>query len=128
MHMKKVFLFTAAFAAIVLLGAGCAAPAITNNQQPNSNLPATPTSAKADVSINNFSFSPVSVAINKGMTVVWTNNDSIGHTIAADSGNGPGSGVVNPGETYAFTFNTPGIFSYHCSIHPSMKATVVVNQ
>ena len=61
------------------------------------------------------------------MTVVWTNNDSVGHTITADQGAGPASGVINHGETYAFTFNTPGTFSYHCSIHPSMKGTVIVN-
>lgn len=127
--MKKVFSFTAALAALALLGVGCAAypAAPTNNQPPAVNTQATQTSAKAAVAIQNFSFSPVSVVVNKGMTVVWTNNDSVGHTITVDSGNGPGSGVINPGETYAYTFNAPGTFGYHCNIHPSMKATVVVN-
>jgi plastocyanin len=126
--MKKISLIIAAFATAVLMGAGCTpsyAPA-TNNPVPVSNIPGH-TSAKADVTIQNFSFSPDTITVNKGMTVVWTNNDSAGHTITADGGNGPASGVINPGETYAFTFDAAGTFGYHCSIHPSMKGTVVVN-
>ena len=37
-----------------------------------------------------------------------------------------GSGVLNPGNTYAFTFNTPGTYSYHCAIHPQMRGTIIV--
>jgi plastocyanin len=30
------------------------------------------------------------------------------------------------GATFGFTFTKAGTFAYHCSIHPSMTATVVV--
>jgi plastocyanin len=56
--------------------------------------------------------------------VTWTNNDSIGHTVTADDGsfNSP----VDPGKTFSFTFTKAGTYTYHCSIHPTMKATIVV--
>jgi plastocyanin len=29
-------------------------------------------------------------------------------------------------QTYSFAYDKTGTFSYHCSIHPSMKGTVIV--
>jgi len=127
--MKKSFLLIVSGMAIALLGAGCSpqsAPPAINAANGNAG-PAVHTSAKSDVSISNFSFDPGTITVNKGMAVVWTNNDSVGHTVTADQGTGPASSLLNPGETYAYTFNEPGTFSYHCSIHPSMKGTVTVN-
>ncbi len=76
-----------------------------------------------DVSIVNFAFSPNTLTINKGDTVVWTNNDSMQHRII---GGGLNSPILNKGTTYSFTFNTAGTFDYICSIHPSMKAKIIV--
>jgi plastocyanin len=28
--------------------------------------------------------------------------------------------------SYQFTFTQAGIYSYHCTIHPSMKGTIIV--
>ena len=127
--MKKLFTLIVSGMAIALLGAGCSpqsAPSAINAANGNTG-PSVQTSAKSDVSISNFSFNPGSITINKGMTVVWTNNDSVGHTVTADQGAGPASNLLNPGETYAYTFNDPGTFNYHCTVHPSMKGTVTVN-
>lgn len=78
--------------------------------------------------IQNFAFSPATLAIKTGTTVTWTNRDSVTHTIAPDAGApaGFGSGSLAPGASYQFTFTSPGTYAYHCSIHPSMKGTVVV--
>lgn len=80
-----------------------------------------------NVAIQNFAFSPTSITIKKGDTVVWTNKDSVTHNVIGSSG-GPSSSSIGAGETYSFTFNNVGTFSYHCSIHPSMVGTVVVTQ
>jgi len=79
-----------------------------------------------DVSIPGFSFSPASLTIIVGQTVRWTNNHTVPHTATSDSG-GFGSGTLNPGQKFSFTFNIAGGFPYHCTIHPSMKATITVN-
>jgi plastocyanin len=60
-----------------------------------------------------------------GTTVTWTNNDSVTHTVTADAG-AFDSGALSPGHTYSFTFRTSGTYSYHCSIHRSMTATIIV--
>lgn len=78
------------------------------------------------VTIANFAFSPATLTIQKGETVTWTNQDSAPHTITSDSGSELASGTLNKGSSYAHTFNEAGTYSYHCSIHPMMKGTIVV--
>ena len=59
-------------------------------------------------------------------TVSWTNDDSIQHTITSDEEGLFASGPISPGETFDNTFDTPGEFGYHCSIHPWMTGRVMV--
>lgn len=78
-----------------------------------------------EVAIENFSFNPASVEILTGDTVRWKNADSVTHTVR-----GPNfeSGELKKGDTYDFLFTDAGTYNYNCSIHPSMKGTVVVNE
>jgi plastocyanin len=80
------------------------------------------------VSIADMAFTPAAIKVKVGTTVTWTNNDSIAHTVTADSGSGPDSGNLDPGKSYSFTYKTAGTFSYHCNIHPDMTGTVQVTQ
>jgi plastocyanin len=80
----------------------------------------------AAVSIQGFAFQTASLTISVGETVTWTNHDSVSHTVTADDGSFT-SDPIAPGASYQHTFTTAGSFAYHCSIHPSMKATVVVH-
>src|SRR5579883_1778903 len=89
---------------------------------------ATPTTASSSsgnsISIANFAFSPSSLTVKAGTKVTWTNNDSVTHTVT--EGNGAfNSGDLAPGSSFSFTFSKAGTYSYHCSIHPSMTATIV---
>jgi plastocyanin len=87
--------------------------------------PATPQAQQASVNIKDFEFVPSKVTIKVGGTVSWTNGGSSVHTITADDGRFD-SGDVQKGKTFSRTFESTGTFSYHCSIHPTMKAQVVV--
>jgi plastocyanin len=60
-----------------------------------------------------------------GTTVTWTNSDAVAHTSTSDT-TGWNSGTVAPGGQFSFTFQTPGRYAYHCTIHPGMIGTVVV--
>lgn len=93
----------------------------------------TPSSASASqeqvngVTISSFTFSPATLTVKVGTTVTWTNNDDVPHSIVADpSGADFKSGNFGKGESFSFTFNKVGEFAYHCGVHPSMKAKVVV--
>src|SRR3989338_2918231 len=76
--------------------------------------------------ISNFAFSPSEIRIKAGDTVVWTNKDSARHTITSDSGSELSSALLSDGESYSHTFSTLGTFNYHCSLHPYMKAKIIV--
>ena len=58
-------------------------------------------------------------------TVTWTNKDNLPHTVTADDGSFS-SGNLNPTNQFSWTFSKPGTYSYHCSYHPWMKATIIV--
>jgi LPXTG-motif cell wall-anchored protein len=77
------------------------------------------------VSIADFSFSPSTITINVGDTVVWTNNGPSAHTTTSNSGAWD-SGVLADGASFSHTFNSAASFPYHCDIHPTMTGTVVV--
>ena len=78
------------------------------------------------VNIENFAFSPGTLTIKVGQTVTWTNKDSTSHTVTSDSGNELISSTLSNSQTYTHTFNSVGTFNYHCSIHTSMKASIIV--
>ena len=83
------------------------------------------TSTDPNVSIKNFAFTVTTLKIGAGVTVKWTNNDGTSHTVTADDGSF-NSGNIAPGGSFTKKFNTKGTFAYHCSIHPMMTASVVV--
>ena len=89
-------------------------------------------STSASVTIQNFAFSPASITVTKGTTVTWTNEDSAPHQVLNDASGSLAQGALfssstlAKGASYSFRFDTPGTYPYHCSIHPSMTATVTV--
>ncbi len=77
------------------------------------------------VEIADFAFSPPTLTIDAGESVTWTNADQVVHT--ATSGSGAfDSGDLDPGESFTFTFTTPGTYDYLCTPHPSMTGSIVV--
>jgi plastocyanin len=100
----------------------------TGNPFATSSNTATPNPSAITVSIKNFAFDPAMVSVKAGTTVTWINNDSVSHTVTSDSGNFLNSATLAPGESFSFTFATPGTESYHCAIHPMMKGTVTVEK
>jgi plastocyanin len=84
-------------------------------------------SAAAQVSIRNFAYHPSPLTIKAGGTVMWTNDDSMTHTVTADDGSfDSGFTQLRPGGTFSHMFTAPGTYQYHCSIHTFMHGTVIV--
>jgi plastocyanin len=88
-------------------------------------LPAQSLAATVSIKIGATAFTPKSVTINQGDTVKWTNTDNANHQIVANKG-AFASGILRPGATYTFTFNTSGGFAYHDALHPSTSGAVYV--
>ena len=79
---------------------------------------------EAAVEIADFAFGPAEITIAVGGTVTWTNTDDQAHT-ATSSGNFD-TGSIAAGAAASVTFDEPGTFTYICSFHPFMTATVTV--
>ena len=71
-------------------------------------------------------FSPASLTIRVGTQVTWTNRSDVVHTVTSDTQAFPGSGAFTEHQTFSTVFWKPGTYAYHCSIHPTMQATIIV--
>jgi amicyanin len=81
--------------------------------------------ADAEVTIDNFTFSPQMLTIKAGTKVTWTNRDDIPHTVASTT-KAFKSPALDTDDSYSFTFTTAGSYEYFCSLHPHMTGTIVV--
>ncbi len=81
--------------------------------------------ASHNVTVENFAFNPATITVQAGDSVTWTNQDAVPHTVTADGGSFD-EPLDASGGVATITFATPGTFTYHCTIHPSMHGTVVV--
>ena len=82
-------------------------------------------------------FSPNPIQTKVGDTIIWTNNDSVPHTVTSGTGpNDPNMGKdfdvgistpISPGSTFSHKFTTAGEFPYFCQIHPTMIGNVIVS-
>jgi plastocyanin len=80
-----------------------------------------------EVIIQNFAFNPGTISVTTGTTVTWTNKDAVTHTVTSNTAGLFDSGNIAPNGTYTHTFSTAGSYPYHCTIHPYMTGTVIVN-
>jgi plastocyanin len=123
---------TSAFVLAAALGiAACSssnpAPAPT---PPTPTPPPTPTTTTVSMVSGAFrltttAFSPNPVTVPVGSTVMFVNNDTATHDARADNGNFS-TPFISPGASANVTMSTAGSFVYHCSIHPGMVGTIVV--
>ena len=86
---------------------------------------AAPAGKVVEVKVDNFSFSPQTITVAPGTTVIWTNRDDIPHTVVSDDKVFK-SKVLDTDEKFSFTFDKAGNFPYFCSIHPKMTGKVIV--
>ena len=88
-------------------------------------------------------YDPPVMSITTGDTIIWYNDDKEGHTVTSGEGSGRygwmsdnfgksndyfDSGRFMPGESWSFTFDDSGTFSYYCTIHPWMEGVIVVEK
>lgn len=76
------------------------------------------------VTIENLKFQPATLSVKQGDTVVWKNADLFPHTATAPGGFD--SKEIAANGTWKFTAKKKGTFQYICTLHPTMKGTLVV--
>jgi plastocyanin len=123
--MKRVLILIALgvlFISGLLAAVSCGSSSQTTSTAPGTSI--TP-GATADITIENFAFSPDTITVAVGSTVTWTNKDSTTHTVTSLTGVFD-SGEMSHGSNFSHTFNQKGTFEYRCGIHTSMRGTVTV--
>ncbi|MFL5761257.1 MAG: PQQ-dependent dehydrogenase, methanol/ethanol family [Thermomicrobiales bacterium] len=83
------------------------------------------------VDIIDFGFSPGVIVVPPGTTVTWTNTGKQPHsatsTVSETNAVQFDSGILQPGESYSFTFDKAGTYDYFCVPHPFMRGKVIVD-
>jgi amicyanin len=104
--------------------------AMDNNNEQTQSQSQTETVAQDTVEIKDYAFGPANISVKAGTKVTWTNQDAVQHDVVSDEGvtNGPQSELLAKGDTYSFTFDKAGTYTYHCGPHPYMKGTVTVTE
>ena len=81
--------------------------------------------AEVKVGIDNFAFTPATVTIKPGDTIVFENHDDIPHLVV-DSAGKFRSKALDTNDKFSMTFDKPGEVAYFCGLHPQMKGKIVV--
>jgi plastocyanin len=81
--------------------------------------------ARYTVIIENFQFSPASLAVKRGDEVEWINKDIVEHTATAADG-AFDSKALKSGRSWRWKAASAGRHAYVCALHPSMTATLEV--
>lgn len=119
--------------ALTLTLAACAETP-TSPAAPPEGPPADPPTANAYIlpgaaDLGATAFGDEPVVIHRGERLQWRNADRLDHNIAADTASLPEfttTGLLEPGGARSFVMSTVGTTTIHCTIHPQMVGTLVV--
>jgi plastocyanin len=79
------------------------------------------------IALSNTQFVPSVAVINVGETVTWTNYDQVQHTVtSATNGYNVTSPLLPTDGKFSVTFDKAGVFTYYCTVHPSMIGRIYV--
>jgi plastocyanin len=116
-------------ATLVLLavgpGTGIALAGVHGSTPVTSRGRATPVAASPRIVIQQFRFSQPVLTVPPGTTVTWINQDEDAHTVTAEDGRFASPGL-DQGEQFSYRFSAPGVYVYHCALHPHMTARIIV--
>ena len=77
------------------------------------------------VHIRDDAFVPASLTVAAGDKVTFVNDDDDAHTATADDASWDSEGL-NQGQKWTHGFAKTGRVAFHCTVHPMMHGTIVV--
>jgi plastocyanin len=97
-----------------------------------SSAPVTAGAETIDIAIADNSFTPPTITVPVGTTLVWTHGGQRQHTVTAENGDF-NSGTLEQNATFQHTFDQPGVYPYFCEIHggaggAGMSAVITVGE
>lgn len=144
---RSLALAGAAFLTATLAACSASPPMASMDEMTSSSAAASAMTASAsargtEIAISSLAFMPPSITIKAGSTVTWRNDEPITHTVTSGTFTGvdPTTGLrtgqepsglfdtrlAGQGDSFSYTYTTPGTYHYYCDIHYGMNATVIV--
>lgn len=129
-HMRPLFIIGIAVVALVAIAVSVFV--LMNPRGVETNA----TETSSEVVITQRGVTPPTVTIKKGTNVTWKNQDAVEHQIMLTTPNPPseleGFGLdegLASGETYSFTFEATGTFTYNDPTSPELvQGTIIVEE
>ena len=123
--MKRI-LTLSSLSAVLAFAPGCGSTATSPTTSTSPQGPGIDFTININGDRGSSSYAPSPLTMRVGQVVNWHNLDSIEHSATLD-------GVFDSGHIAAFsahdnavTMSKAGTFTYHCTIHPGMVGTIVV--
>ncbi len=115
----------AAGCTLALLVAGCGTG---SDLKTNGSTAQLASSGPVRIVMKSLAFSPTSIKAKVGQTVTWTNEDQAPHNVTYVSGPRFKSSrlMLTIGKRFSIKLTEPGTIRYVCTLHPWMKAEIVV--
>ena len=76
------------------------------------------------VVIDGLKYIPENLTVKRGESVTWVNKDPFPHTVTAKGAFD--SKDIAEGKSWRYIARKPGRYDYICTLHPNMKATLIV--
>ncbi len=111
--------------------ASTATPPAATTAPPATPTPAAGGAAEVVISMKNVQFVQKEAKVKVGTKVTWKNEDVMNHDVQSDAVHFPDKnqgvafksgapGAMKPGDTYSYTFDKPGTYTYHCHLHSAV--------
>jgi plastocyanin len=89
---------------------------------------AAPVASGRAIAMRDVAFTPTTLHVKVGTTVIWTNDDRVPHNVVATAGARLRSTNLLQHATFRFRALRPGTIRYECTLHQGMRGTIVVSR
>lgn len=123
---RKLFLIFLVLILAVFLGA-CSSEGEQGEEGGDAQEAESVVDGVVEIEISGFKFNPEEVTIPVGTTVTWINMEAAPHSAVGDNEEWD-TGGLRKNDSYSFTFDTPGTYTYHDYYYPAMSGTIIVTE
>jgi plastocyanin len=130
-NLRNFVVMTTASAALLTAACGAYSPPVSPTPAPGPAVTANAYILPGAVDLGANAFGDHPLLIFKGERLRWVNIDATEHNLVADTASLPEfvtTGALAPGGERTFTMTTLGTTPFHCTIHPQMTGTLIVQE
>jgi plastocyanin len=124
--LRSATLLLSASVLLIACSGGSTSPSSAQQEAAPSAKPADAVGKVNTITINQFKYQPDTLTVNAGDIIEWKNDDIVPHSATAVEKKAFDSGRIVKGASWRFTANKKGTFDYFCTLHPNMKAKLIV--